>query len=81
MLVKHFDLVRYNHENKELDLYFEEYKIIPKEESKGILIAHGFHTELTIQDFPLRGNTVIFILNPVIGWIRLPNRLFKETGI
>ncbi len=23
-----------------------------------VLIAHGFHKEVTIQDFPLRGNTV-----------------------
>lgn len=58
MLVAHFDLVRHTHENEELHLHFEERKIVPKEESERILIAHGFHKELTIQDFPLRGNTV-----------------------
>ncbi|WNH08507.1 transposase [Thalassobellus suaedae] len=39
-------------------LYFEEHNTMPSEESKRILIAHGFHKEVTIQDFPLRGNTV-----------------------
>ena len=58
MLIAHFDLVRHNHENEELHLYFEERNVVPKEESERILIAHGFHKELTIQDFPLRGNTV-----------------------
>lgn len=41
-----------------MHLYFEERNITPKEEASRILIAHGFHTEVTIQDFPLRGNTV-----------------------
>ena len=41
-----------------MHLYFEERNSIPKHESKRILIAHGFHKEATIQDFPLRGNTV-----------------------
>ncbi len=58
MLVEHFDLVKHRLENEVIHLYFEERNIVPKEESKRILIAHGFHKELTIQDFPLRGNTV-----------------------
>lgn len=37
---------------------FEERSIAPKEVSDRILIAHGFHKEITIQDFPLRGKTV-----------------------
>ena len=41
-----------------MHLYFEERKIPPKVEAKRIVIAHGFHKEVTIQDFPLRGNTV-----------------------
>jgi hypothetical protein len=41
-----------------MHLYFEERNMIPKEKSIPLLIAHGFHKEVTIQDFPLRGNTV-----------------------
>ena len=41
-----------------MHLYFEERNVLPKEESERTLIAHGFHKEVTIQDFPLRGNTV-----------------------
>ena len=31
----------------------------PKEEKERTLVAHGFHNEITIQDFPLRGKTVL----------------------
>jgi len=41
-----------------IHLYFEERNTPPKEKTFRILIAHGFHRELTIHDFPLRGNTV-----------------------
>ncbi|QMU62993.1 MAG: transposase [Flavobacteriaceae bacterium] len=58
LLVEHFDLSKHSVENEVMHLYFEERNIVPKEESERILIAHGFHKELTIQDFPLRGNTV-----------------------
>src|SRR5690606_25304017 len=41
-----------------MHLYFQERNAVPAEELKRQLIAHGFHKEVTIQDFPLRGNTV-----------------------
>ena len=41
-----------------MHLYFEEQNTPPKEQTPRILIAHGFHKEVTIQDFPLRGNSV-----------------------
>src|SRR5690554_3272265 len=41
-----------------MHLYFEERNTPPKEQASRVLIAHGFHKEVTIQDFPLRGNTV-----------------------
>lgn len=58
MLVEHFDLVKNTKQNEVVQLYFEERNIVPKEEFGRILIAHGFHKEITIQDFPLRGNKV-----------------------
>lgn len=57
-LINHFDLVNSSKNNEVMHLYFEERNVAPKEEANRILIAHGFHKAITIQDFPLRGNTV-----------------------
>ncbi len=58
LLVSHFDLTSYQTEKGTLHMYFEEKKDTPKEEKYRILIAHGFHKELIVQDFPLRGKNV-----------------------
>ena len=58
LLITHLDLVSHTHQKDELHLYFEECNVIPKEIKTQTVIAHGFHKEITIQDFPLRGNTV-----------------------
>lgn len=58
LLVTHFDLASNITKDKVLHLYFEEKIDIPAEFSSRIVISHGFHKELTIQDFPLRGKTV-----------------------
>ena len=58
LLVTHFDITSHNIEQDTVHLYFEEKKDRPKEEKSRILIAHGFHKEITIQDFPLRGKKV-----------------------
>jgi hypothetical protein len=57
-LVNHFTLVKNTKSGEVMHLYFEEQNIPPKEDYGGNFIAHGFHKEATIQDFPLRGNTV-----------------------
>ena len=57
-LINHFYLVNNTKNDEVMHLYFEERNTTPREESTRILIAHGFHKEVTIQDFPLRGNTV-----------------------
>lgn len=57
-LVEHFDLVSSHKDDEVMHLYFEERNVIPIEYNTRILIAHGFHKSITIQDFPLRGNTV-----------------------
>ena len=57
-LINHFDLVKNTKNGETMHLYFEEQNTPPKEQTYRILIAHGFHKEVTIQDFPLRGNTV-----------------------
>jgi hypothetical protein len=59
-LVEHFDLTRTVQENDKetLHLYFDEKNIVPEEHAGKNLISKGFHDEITIQDFPLRGNHV-----------------------
>src|SRR5690606_17343966 len=58
LLVSHFAIVSHETEKGTLHLYFEEKKNTPKEEKHRILIAHSFHKELVVQDFPLRGKNV-----------------------
>lgn len=58
LLITHFDIVKHQTIEGELHLYFEEKKDVPKEFKHCVVNAHGFHKEITIQDFPLRGKTV-----------------------
>lgn len=58
LLVTHFDIVSHSIEKDTVHLYFEEKRDAPKEEKRRTLIAHGFHKETTVQDFPLRGKKV-----------------------
>ncbi|WP_369048775.1 transposase [Tenacibaculum sp. UWU-22] len=59
LLITHFDIVKHETIKDTLHLYFEEKPTIPKEFSKDLIICHGFHNEVTIEDFPLRGKTVL----------------------
>ncbi|MFG6687679.1 transposase [Mariniflexile sp. HNIBRBA6329] len=56
-LINHFDLVNTTKNGEVMHLYFEERNVMPKEEASRVLTVHGFHKQVTIQDFPLRGNT------------------------
>ena len=58
VLVDHFDLVKSEKKDKILHLSFEERNVLPKEIKDRSLQSKGFHKEITIQDFPLRGKTV-----------------------
>lgn len=58
LLITHFDLANNSTKDKVLHLYFEEKIDSPEEFSSRMVISHGFHKEITIQDFPLRGKTV-----------------------
>ena len=57
-LVDHFDFQRSELKGGILHLYFEEKNVPPVEFSSRILISKGFHQEITLQDFPLRGKQV-----------------------
>jgi hypothetical protein len=58
LLIAHFDIVKHDSDKEVLHLYFEKKKDVPKEFSSAMTIAHGFHKETTIQDFPVRGKKV-----------------------
>jgi len=58
LLVDYFDLLKVDKHSDTLHLYFEEFNKPPIEHSNKELISKGFHDEITIQDFPLRGKHV-----------------------
>lgn len=57
-LIEHFDIVKFEEKDKIFHLYFEEKNTIPKEFSSLSLQSKGFHAEITVDDFPLRGKSV-----------------------
>jgi len=58
LLITHFDLTGHKTDRDILHLHFHEKPDVPKEFSSNLVIAHGFHKEITIQDFPVRGKKV-----------------------
>lgn len=58
VLIEHFDLIRTQSSDGRLHLYFEEKAAQPSEFSSMPLVSKGFYDEITIQDFPLRGQLV-----------------------
>ena len=59
LLITHFDLTNHKQQGQDLHLYFDEKKEIPEEFSNDIVISHGFHKEIIVEDFPLRGKVVL----------------------
>ncbi len=58
-LLNYFDLVNYDKEGDVLHLYFEEHHIVPDELKGSHINSHGFHKEVIVQDFPIRGHQVL----------------------
>ena len=58
VLVKYFDLIKYEIKGEEIHFYFTELNEIPKEFKEGKLTSKGFFPEATVQDFPIRGKNV-----------------------
>ena len=58
MLVEHFDLTKSTTKGEKMHLYFEEKNNPPSEFKDRILVSKGFYSEITVQDFPLRGKLV-----------------------
>ena len=55
-LVDYFQVMSYEKKGEELHLYFEEKNEFPMEHSKHRLSSKGFHEEIVVQDFPIRGH-------------------------
>jgi hypothetical protein len=58
LLVEHFEITQTKTVSETLHLYFEEKNQPPVEHSSKMLVSKGFHEEITVQDFPLRGKHV-----------------------
>ena len=56
-LVEYFTVSRYNKEDDHLHLYFEEKNSPPPEYFHDRLSSKGFHDEIVVQDFPIRGQS------------------------
>lgn len=57
-LISYFDIVSFEEKDNLLHIYFEEKSTAPKEFSSLHLQSKGFHDEITVDDFPLRGKSV-----------------------
>ncbi len=57
-LEEYFELTSHKNEGSALHLYLKELNIIPTEYSNNKLVSKGFFDEVTIQDFPIRGQSV-----------------------
>ena len=54
----YFDITNLNVEEKNLKIYLDEKNVIPKEFISEKITSKGFHSELVIQDFPIRNKSV-----------------------
>jgi len=54
----YFELKRHSFDQDTIHLYLEELNIKPEEFKTQKLESKGFHSEITFQDFPLRGKEV-----------------------
>ena len=54
----YFELKNHRFDEENIHLYLEELNVIPEEYKDKKMESKGFHTEITFQDFPLRGREV-----------------------
>ena len=58
-LLDYFEIVADTLENDRIHFYLEEKNILPKEYKSELAQSKGFSPEITIEDFPLRGKSVL----------------------
>jgi len=57
-LFHYFEIINLKIEDKTLEIYLDEKNIIPEEFLSEKLSSKGFHSEVVIQDFPIRDKKV-----------------------
>ena len=57
-IIDHFSFVSSNSSEDQLHLYFEENNSVPDDLQGRNIESKGFHKEIRIEDFPLRGKLV-----------------------
>lgn len=58
-ILDYFEIVNHSASENEIHFYFEEKNVLPKEYQSEIAQSKGFLPEITIEDFPLRGKSVL----------------------
>lgn len=61
-LLDFFELISVGKDDEGLCIYLEEKNIIPIEHRSSPVHAKGFHAEVRVTDFPLRGKKVILCI-------------------
>ncbi len=61
-LEEYFELTNHKKDGDTLHFYLKELNLIPPEYSSNKLLSNGFFDEVTIQDFPIRGQRVFLHL-------------------
>ena len=54
----YFEILRINSFDDSIDVFLDELNNPPKDFDKDILVSHGYHDSITIQDFPIRQKAV-----------------------
>jgi len=57
-LVDNFQIIKVEEYSTINEIYLEENKISPQPKESESFISHGFHKQVKIKDFPLRGKQV-----------------------
>ncbi|MDW5291040.1 transposase, partial [Formosa sp. PL04] len=55
----YFDIVNHNSSEGKVHFYLEEKNVLPKEYQSELAQSKGFLPEITVEDFPLRGKSVL----------------------
>lgn len=58
-ILEYFDIVNHKSTTDKIHFYLEEKNILPKAYQTEIAKSKGFSPEITVEDFPLRGKTVL----------------------
>ena len=73
-ILDYFDIVSHKMENEKVHFYLEEKNTLPEEFKSEKAKSKGFTPEITVEDFPLRGKSVLLHIKRR-RWILVKNGL------